>query len=85
MMNPVNTTKRFVLRHLLAADGVPMPEATLEDACRALQPGLLLSDFHLALRELQGDGFIIGNKDELADCPSWALTVPKGMLRAKQL
>jgi hypothetical protein len=83
-MNPVTTTKRFIMRALAAAHGVPVPESALEDACRAAQPALLGSDFHQALRELEGEQFVAGTKDEFADCPSWGLTV-KGEVKAKQL
>ena len=83
-MNPVNTTKRIILRALLAAGGAPMSEEVLLDASRSHQPALLLSDFHQAARELETDKFIIGSKDDLDDSAFWALTT-KGVLRAKQL
>ncbi|MEN6533044.1 MAG: hypothetical protein ABFD89_05235 [Bryobacteraceae bacterium] len=82
-MNPITITKRFVLQAILAA-GTGMSEPLLEDACRAVQPALLLSDFRQALRELQSGGLIVGDRNELSEITTWGLTA-EGRLRAKQL
>jgi hypothetical protein len=83
-MNPIINYKRFILKALLEAGGTPQLDALLEDWCRRVQPSLLLSDFHQALRELESDKFTIGIEDGLDKSVSWALTV-KGEARAKQL
>lgn len=83
-MSPVNTVKRFALKSILATGGVPMPGGALNDACRALAPGMLHSDFLQVLRELEEGGFIVGAMDELDGTASWTLTT-KGELKARQL
>lgn len=83
-MNEVSKIKRFVLRALVAANGMPLPSGNLEDACRAVLPGMLVSDFNQALRGLEEDGFVAGVKDELDGSVSWGLTA-KGELKSRQL
>jgi hypothetical protein len=84
-MNPVSDIKRFVLRALLRLNGLPWPDALLEEAVKqAVLPQPLLSEVHQAKRELEAGGFIQGRRDELDGEVTWTLTV-KGQHKAGQL
>jgi len=84
-MNIVKQTKRFLLRALLRLEGLPWPNALLEQAAqRAVLPQPLLSEVHQATRELERDGFILGQRDELDGEITWGLTA-KGQHKATQL
>ena len=84
-MNIVNQIKRFLLRALLRLEGLPWPTALLDQAAqRAVLPQPLLSEVHQATRELERDGFIIGQRDDLDGEITWSLT-PKGQHKAAQL
>ncbi len=84
-MNPLPEIKRFLLRALWRLRGVPWPDALLEDAARqGLRPTPLHSDIRQAKRELERDGYIQGDRDELDEVLTWTLT-EKGRHKAKQL
>lgn len=85
MMNPVNDIKRLLLRALLRLNGMPCPDAILEDTARhGIVPRPLESDIAQAKRELERAGFIQGNLDDLDGLLTWTLT-DKGQHKAKQL
>jgi hypothetical protein len=75
--------KRFALRALLQMDGTPMPQTTLIDSIQLAVPNVMESDINTALRELEADQLMSGNKDELIGI-TWTLT-DKGLHKAKQL
>lgn len=84
-MNPIPDIKRFVLRALWRLNGLPWPDALMDEAVRqALVPRPLQSDINQAKRELESRGFIQGNRDELDEAITWTLT-DKGRHKAKQL
>jgi hypothetical protein len=84
-MNPIPELKRFIVRALFRLHGLPWPDVLLEEAARqAILPRPLLSDIHQAKRELESDGYILGQRDELDGELSWSLT-PKGRHKAAQL
>ncbi len=85
-MNSVADIKKFVLRYVWAANGLPLPSKQLDQACLdAFTPRPLLSDVHDARRELERDGFIQGQKDDLDETETtWSLT-SKGVHKAKAL
>lgn len=84
-MNCIGEIKRFVLRALLRLDGLPWPDALLDDAVRhAVMPRPLQSDINQAKRELDNAGYIQGNRDDLDDSITWTLT-EKGRHKARQL
>ncbi len=84
-MNPIPDIKRFLLRAMLRLNGLPWPDALLEDAARqGLMPAPLQSDIRQAKRELERAGFIQGDRDELDEVLTWTLT-DKGRHKAKQL
>ena len=84
-MNPIPDIKRFVLRALWRLNGLPWPDALMDEAVRqALVPRPLQSDIHQAKRELESAGFIQGNRDDLDEAITWTLT-DKGRHKAKQL
>ncbi len=84
-MNPIPEIKRFLLRALLRLNGLPWPDALLEDAARqGIIPAPLQSDIRQAKRELERAGFIQGDRDELDEVLTWTLT-DKGRHKAKQL
>jgi hypothetical protein len=84
-MNPVAELKRFVLRAMGRLNGLPWPDALLEEAARqAVVPRPLESDIHQAKRELERAGYIQGSRDELDGEVTWTLT-DKGLHKAKQL
>jgi hypothetical protein len=82
---PVNEAKRFILRALWHLKGIPWPDALLEAAtAQAVLPRPLKSELLQARRELEEDGFIQGDRDELDQSLTWTLTA-KGRHRARQL
>lgn len=84
-MNPISDIKRFLLRALFRLNGIPWPDALLEDAARqGLLPRPLQSDINQAKRELENAGYIQGSRDELDELLTWTLT-DKGRHKAKQL
>ena len=84
-MNPVSEIKRFILRALNRAEGLPVPDDSLNAAIgQAVVPRPLQSDVNQAKRELEGSEFIQGKKDDLDGTLTWTLT-SKGLHRAAQL
>jgi hypothetical protein len=84
-MNPISDIKRFLLRALLRLNGVPWPDALMDDAARqGLLPRPLQSDINQAKRELENAGYLHGSRDELDELLTWTLT-EKGRHKAKQL
>jgi len=84
-MNPISDIKRFLMRALWRLNGLPWPDALMDEAARqALVPRPLQSDINQAKRELEAAGFIQGNRDELDELVTWTLT-DKGRHKAKQL
>ena len=84
-MNPIPDIKRFVLRALWRLNGLPWPDALMDEAVRLAQvPRPLQSDINQAKRELERAGFIQGRRDELDDLLTWTLT-EKGRHKAKEL
>ena len=84
-MNPIPDLKRFLLRALYRLNGIPWPDALLNDTARqAVIPAPLQSDISQAKRELEGAGFIQACRDELDGLVTWTLT-DKGRHRAAQL
>jgi hypothetical protein len=84
-MNPISDIKRFLMRALWRLNGLPWPDALMDEAARqALVPRPLQSDINQAKRELEAAGFIQGNRDELDELVTWTLT-DKGGHKAKQL
>ncbi len=84
-MNPIGDIKRFLLRALWRLDGIPWPDALLDEAARqGVMPRPLQSDINQAKRELERDGYLQGNRDELDGLLSWTLT-EKGRHKARLL
>ena len=84
-MNPIGEIKRFLLRVLWRANGLPWPDALLDEAARqGFMPRPLQSDINQAKRELESAGYIQGARDELDDLLTWTLT-DKGRHKAQQL
>lgn len=84
-MNPVPELKRFLLRALWRLNGIPWPDALLDEAARrAVLPRPLQSEIHQAKRELESGGYIQGCRDELDGLLTWTLT-DKGRHRAQPL
>ena len=84
-MNPIPDLKRFLLRALYRLNGLPWPDALLDEAARqAAWPRPLQSDIHQAKRELESAGYIQASRDDLDDSLTWTLT-DKGRHKAKQL
>ncbi len=84
-MNPISDIKRFLLRALFRLNGIPWPDALLDDAARqGLLPRPLQSDINQAKGELENAGYIQGSRDELDELLTWTLT-DKGRHKAKQL
>jgi hypothetical protein len=84
-MNPISDIKRFLLRALLRLNGLPWPDALLDEAAgRAVVPRPLQSDIAEAKRELESQGYLQGDRDELDGTLSWTLT-GKGRHKARQL
>jgi DNA-binding MarR family transcriptional regulator len=84
-MNPISDIKRFLLRAIGRANGMPWPDALLNEAARqGTMPRPLQSDINQAKRELESAGYIQGARDELDDLLTWTLT-DKGRHKARQL
>ena len=84
-MNPISDIKRFLLRALFRLNGVPWPDALLDDAARqGVLPRPLQSDINQAKRELESAGYAQGSRDELDGLVTWTLT-DKGRHKAQQL
>jgi DNA-binding MarR family transcriptional regulator len=84
-MNPLSDIKRFVLRALLRLNGIPWPDALLDEAARhRVMPRPLQSDVSQAKREMERDGFIQGNRDDLDGMITWTLT-DKGCHKAREI
>ena len=84
-MNPISDIKRFLLRALGRANGVPWPDALLDEAARqGIMPRPLQSDLNQAKRELESAGYLHGARDELDDLLTWTLS-DKGRHKARQL
>jgi len=84
-MNPIGDIKRFLLRALSRAGGIPWPDALLDEAARqGILPRPLQSDINQAKRELESAGYLQGARDELDDLLTWTLT-EKGRHKAQQL
>lgn len=74
-MNPISDIKRFLLRALGRAHGMPWHDALLDEAARqGILPRPLQSDIHQAKRELETAGYIQGARDEQDDLLTWMLT-----------
>jgi hypothetical protein len=74
--------KIFMLRALLQMSGSPMPQTSLYAAAENAYPSALQSDMDLARRDLEREGYISGDTDELTSIVTWTLTA-KGSHRAK--
>lgn len=84
-MNPISEIKRFLLRAIGRANGMPWPDALLDEAARqGIMPRPLQSDINQAKRELESAGYIQCARDELDDLLTWTLT-DKGRHKARQL
>jgi hypothetical protein len=85
-MTTVADLKRFLLRALHAASGLPIRQPQLERMCQdAFTPRPLMSDIHEAIQGLEFAGFISGATDDLDKLLStWALT-EKGKHKVKNL
>jgi hypothetical protein len=83
-MNPINITRRHILKALLSAGLSGMKEEALEDSCRSLQPALLSSDFRQALRELSAESLLDSATSPVDRSISWGLTTA-GEIQAKRL
>ena len=84
-MNPISDIKQYLMRALWRLNGLPWPDALMDEAVRqALVPRPLQSDINQAKRDLETAGFIQGNRDELDELLTWTLT-EKGRHKAKQL
>jgi DNA-binding MarR family transcriptional regulator len=84
-MNPIPDIKRFLLRALWRLNGLPWPDALMDEAARqALVPRPLDSDIHQAKRELERAGYLQASRDEFDDTVTWTLT-DKGRHKARQL
>ncbi len=84
-LNPVSDLKRFLLRALWRLNGLPWPDALLNEAARrAVLPPPLAGDISQAKRDLERGGFIQGCRDELDDQLSWTLT-EKGRHKTREL
>ncbi len=84
-MNPIGDIKRFLLRALWRLNGLPWPDALMDEAARqSLVPRPLQSDLNQAKRELETAGYMQGTRDDLDDLLTWTLT-EKGRHKARQL
>jgi len=84
-MNPISDIKRFLMRALWRLNGLPWPDALMDEAARqALVPRPHQSYINQAKRGLEAAGFIQGNRDELDELVTWTRT-DKGGHKAKQL
>jgi hypothetical protein len=77
--------KRFLLRALWRLNGLPWPDALMDEAVRqGIVPCPLQSDINQVKRELERAGYIQGDRDDLDDLLTWTLT-EKGRHKARQL
>ena len=84
-MDAVGEIKRFLLRAMGRLNGIPWPDALLDEAARqAVMPRPLQSEINQAKRELESAGFTQGCRDELDGLLTWTLT-EKGRHKARQL
>lgn len=84
-MNPTAALKRFVLQAMLRLNRIPWPDPLLDEAARhGVIPRPLQSDINQAMRELETDGYIQGNRDDLDGLLTWTLT-DKGIHKARQI
>lgn len=84
-MNPIGDIKRFALRALARLDGLPWPDALLDEAVRrGILPRPLQSDINQAKRELESAGYLQGRRDDLDGSLTWTLT-DKGRHKAGEL
>jgi hypothetical protein len=84
-VNPQSQLKRFLLRALFRLNGIPWPDALLDEAARqGVLPRPLQSEINQAKRELEGAGYIQASRDELDGLLTWTLT-EKGRHKAQQL
>lgn len=78
---------KAILVSLLKCDGQPMPEEALVTAaqllCRPDDP--TEGDVFNQMKELVSQRLIEGATDELTRERFWALTTPKGLMKARQL
>ena len=84
-MNATSEIKRFMMRALGRLNGLPWPDALVDEAARqGIIPRPLQSDINQAKRDLEAGGYIQGARDELDDLITWTLT-DKGRHKARQL
>ena len=84
-MNATGDIKRLLLRALGRLNGLPWPDALMDETARqGILPRPLQSDINQAKRELEGAGYIQGTRDDLDDMLTWTLT-DKGRHKAHQL
>ncbi|PWU18921.1 MAG: hypothetical protein C5B50_07845 [Verrucomicrobia bacterium] len=84
-MNPIPPIKRFILRALSVARGLPLREELLQEACSLLAPPPLKSDLRQALAELEADAFIQAARDDLDPALLTYTLTEKGKHKAQQL
>ena len=77
--------RKFILKALLAAKSVPLPEDTLTQAITGAFPAVAFTDGDLRqhIKDAQAAGLIDGTNDEVAGVV-WTLT-PKGKIHAQRL
>jgi len=84
-MNPLTHIKSFQLRVLGRTNGMPWPDALLDEAARqGIMPRPLQSDITQAKRQLQTAGYIQGRRDDRDGLLTWTLT-SKGEHKARRL
>lgn len=84
-MNATSEIKRFMMRALGRLNGLPWPDALVDEAARqGIVPRPLQSDINQAKRDLEAAGYIHGARDEFDDLITWTLT-DKGRHKARQL
>lgn len=80
-----NKIKQFIFRALDQMDGQPMTRASLDASVRlAYGERVLDSDIATAVRDLESQGYISGQREEALDTITWTLT-PKGKHKAAEL
>ena len=77
--------KTFILKALLAAKDVPLPDSTVRQVVRNAYPGTAITtgDLGQGLTDLDEAGLIAGTRDEISGLV-WLLT-NKGKIRAQSL
>ena len=77
--------KQLALKCVFQCDGDPMPHSALVAALQTgSTPRALVADIEAAIRALESDGYLTGNRDELDGSVTWTLTT-KGLHKAKTL